>query len=385
MLKDSSHPEQIFQPLSPDLPAEFPPLRTLEARPPAAPTQPLTLLTTKLYVPPPRTNLVARPRLVERLQTGLAGKLTLIAAPAGFGKTTLLAAWLAERQKAKGKRQNDRDDTLLPFSLLPFKVAWVSLDAEDNDATRFWSYVIAGFQTIAPTVGATALVLLQSLQPPSAEVMLTTLLNDLSVLAVEVVLVLDDYHVIETPAIHNALAFLLDHLPPYLHLIISTRVDPPLPLTRLRAQGDLTELRAADLCFTAEEAAAFLTNVMGLPLTSDQVAALEARTEGWIAGLQLAALAMRDRSDRAGFIAAFTGSNRFVMDYLADQVLDRLPAHLQTFVLQTSILDRLCGPLCDAMLLGDIALRQPGGNLSHSAYSQVYWRSWIGSICFWCR
>jgi LuxR family maltose regulon positive regulatory protein len=380
VLKDLSRPEQIFQLISPDLPTEFPPLRTLEARPPAAPTQPLTLLTTKLYVPPPRTNLVARPRLVQRLQTGLAGKLTLIAAPAGFGKTTLVSEWIADCRptlsKAEGLQIADytkQDLRLRPLlsNLQSLGIAWVSLDAEDNDATRFWSYVIAGFQSIAPTVGATALVLLQSLQPPSAEVILTTLLNDLSVLAAEVVLVLDDYHLIETPAIHNALAFLLDHLPPYLHLIISTRVDPPLPLTRLRARGDLTELRAADLCFTADEAAAFLTKVMDLPLTSDQVAALEARTEGWIAGLQLAALAMRDRSDRAGFIAAFTGSNRFVMDYLADQVLDRLPAHLQIFVLHTSILDRLCGPLCDAMLLGDIALRQPGSNLSHSAYSQV--------------
>ncbi len=367
-LKDLSRPEQIFQLISPDLPSEFPPLRTLDPRPAPAPAQPLALLATKLYVPLPRPNLVRRLRLVERVHVGLAGKFTLIAAPAGFGKTTLLAQGLEAWGLGRAAYPQPQASTVKAQAL---RVVWLALDAGDNDATRFWSYIIAGFQTIVPTAGATALALLQSLQPPSVEVILTTLLNDLSALTADAVLVLDDYHLIDTPAIHNALAFMLDHLPPQVHLVMSTRVDPPLPLTRLRARGDLTELRAADLSFTADEAAAFLTTVMGLPLTSDEVAALEARTEGWVAGLQLAALAMRDRADRTGFIAAFAGSNRFVVDYLAEEVIDRLPRHLQTFVLQTSILDRMCGPLCDAVLLDDMTASQPGVPSSQSAYSQA--------------
>jgi LuxR family maltose regulon positive regulatory protein len=222
-------------------------------------------------------------------------------------------------------------------------VAWVSLDVDDNDLTRFWSYVIAALEQVAHGVGATTLALLQAPQLPPIEAILSPLLNALSALSGHAVLVLDDYHVIDTPAIHQAIAFLLDHLPPQLHLIIPTRVDPPLPLTRLRARNELTELRAAELRFTIDEAATFLTDLMGLPLSAADIAALEARTEGWIAGLQFAALAMRDRSDLASFIAAFTGSNRFVMDYLAEEVIDRLPYHLQTFLVQTSILDRLCG------------------------------------------
>ena len=225
----------------------------------------------------------------------------------------------------------------------------MSLDADDNDPTRFWSYVIAALETLYPTTAPSPWRCSRSPQPP-IEALLTSLINAITPMTMDVALILDDYHLISTPAIHAALAFLLDHLPPQLHLIMLTRADPPLPLTRLRARGELTELRAADLRFTAEEAAAFLTVMMGLSLTADEVAALEARTEGWVAGLQLAALAMRDRTDHAGFIAAFSGSNRFVVDYLVEEVLSRLPAHLQTFVLQTSILDRLCGPLCDALL-----------------------------------
>jgi LuxR family maltose regulon positive regulatory protein len=182
---------------------------------------------------------------------------------------------------------------------------------------------------------------------------------------------LDDYHVIDAPSIHQALAFLLDHLPAHLHLIIATRADPPLPLSRLRARGELTELRATDLRFTADEAAAFLTEVMQLPLSADAVAALEVRTEGWIAGLQFAALAMRDRTDHASFIAAFTGSNRFVMDYLLEEVFERLPGHLQSFLNQTSILERLCGPLCDALLLGALPLPQPGLHHAQAGASQA--------------
>jgi LuxR family maltose regulon positive regulatory protein len=365
MLKDLSLPEQIFQLVSPDLPADFPPLRTLDTPPTTQPAPPSALLATKLYIPPHRPHLVARPRLVERLQAGLAGKLTLIAAPAGFGKTTLLTSWIADYNQSNPNLKS------AIYNLQSVKVAWVSLDAGDNDATRFWSYVITALETVYPAVGATGMTLLRSPQPPPIEVILTSLLNAINLISIAAALVLEDYHLIESPPIHAALAFALDHLPPQLHLLITTRVDPPLPLTRLRARGELMELRAADLRFTPDEAAAFLTEVMGLPLAAEQIAALEARTEGWIAGLQFAALAMRDRTDLTEFIAAFTGSNRFVMDYLTDEVLDRLPAHLQTFVLQTSILDRLCGPLCDSVLLGDIAPTQPGGNLSQSAYSQV--------------
>jgi len=262
---------------------------------------------------------------------------------------------------------------------VPF--AWVSLDAADSDPLRFWPYVIAALDTLQPDSGASALALLQSPQPPPIEAVLTPLLNALSTLPTDVVLVLDDYHLIDAPAIHSALTFLLDHLPPQLHLVLTTRADPPLPLTRLRARGQLTELRAADLRFTADETAAFLTELMGLPLSADDVAALEARTEGWIAGLQFAALAMRDRSDLAGFIRAFTGSHRFVVDYLAEEVLARQPPHLQTFLTQTAILDRMCGPLCDAVLglaasdvrLGEANSVQVSSLTPHAsqAYSQL--------------
>ena len=233
-------------------------------------------------------------------------------------------------------------------------MAWVSLDAGDNDPPRFWTYVIAALDTLQAGVGASALALLEALQPPPIEAVLTPLLNALSTLPADALLVLDDYHMIDAAPIHRALVFLLDHLPPRLHLMILTRTDPPLSLTRLRARGQLLELRAADLRFTPEEAAAFLCDACGIPLATDQIAALDAHTEGWIAGLQLAALAMNDHRNVDQFIAAFTGSNRFVVDYLADEVVDRLPAHLRSFLLQTSILDRMCGPLCDAVLgIGD--------------------------------
>lgn len=291
------------------------------------------LLTTKLYAPPVRSGLVARPRLTNRLQAGLAGKLTLIAAPAGFGKTTLVNAWHATT----------------PNTLL----AWVALDAADNDPVRFWSYVITALGSQYVGVGVGALAQFHSPQPPRIEAILTTLLNTLSTWTIDVVLVLDDYHLIDAPAIHQALTFLLEHLPPRLHLVIITRAEPPVSLSRLRARGELTELRAADLRFTPDEAGTFLTETMKLPLSTEAVAALETRTEGWIAGLQFAALAMRDRNDRTDFIAAFTGSNRFVLDYLAEEVLLQLPSHLQTFLLQTAVLDRMCGPICDAMLLDE--------------------------------
>lgn len=301
------------------------------------PTSRINLLAAKLNVPTARAHLVARTRLFERLETGLQGKLTLIAAPAGSGKTTLLSAW---RTTDAGSR--------LPF-------AWVSLDSGDNDPLVFWSYVLTAIDSVAPGAGSSALTLLQALQPPPIERILANMLNALVALHANdqgrnVALVLEDYHVITTPAIHSALAWLLDYLPATLHLVIVTRADPALPLARLRARGDLTEIHAGDLRFTPHEAAAFLNQVMGLALTPEDLAALELRTEGWIAGLQLAALALRDNRDRAGFIRTFSGNNRYIVDYLAAEVFERQPAQVQNFLLRTAILDRMCGPLCDVVL-----------------------------------
>jgi len=315
---------------------------------------PTPLLATKLYIPPPRPNVVLRPRLSERLNEGLYRKLTLISAPAGFGKTTLLSEWvaaLAERQKAKGKRQDDGDDALFPFSfsLFPSQVAWLSLDEGDNDPTRFLAYLVAAVQTIAPTIGAGVRAVLQSSQPPPPEAILTALLNEITTVPDHFAVVLDDYHVLDSKSVDDALTFLLEHLPPQMHLVISSRQDPQLPLARLRARNQLTELRAADLRFTPAEAAAFLKEVMGLNLSAEDIAALERRTEGWIAGLQLAALSMRGREDIAQFVRAFAGDNRYIVDYLVEEVLQRQPEGVRSFLLQTSILDRLSGPLCDAV------------------------------------
>lgn len=288
---------------------------------------PAPLLETKLYVPRPRRGLVPRPRLSQRLDRGTTSKLMLISAPAGFGKTTLLTEWLADERLA----------------------AWLSLDRADNDPASFWTYVIAALQTVAPGVGESALTLLQAPQPPPIETVLTALLNDLGAITGDIVLVLDDYHVIEAREVQDAMAFLLDHLPPRLHVVIASRTDPALPLARLRARGELVETRAAELRFTPDEAAAYLNEMMGLQLTARDVAALEGRTEGWIAALQLAALSMQGRDDVAGFIAGFTGDDRYVVDYLAEEVLQRQSDRVQTFLLQTSILGRLSGPLCDAV------------------------------------
>ena len=295
---------------------------------------PIALLETKLYVPRPRSGLVLRPRLSERLHRGTASKLVLVSAPAGFGKTTLLTEWLAARPGALA------DERL---------AAGLSLDRGDNDPAAFWTYLIAALRTVASGVGESALALLGEPQPPPIETVLTTLLNDLGAVAGEIVLVLDDYHVIDARDVQDGMAFLLDHLPPQLHLVIASRADPPLPLTRMRARGELSEIRAAELRFTADEAAAYLNGMMGLQLTAQDVAALERRTEGWIAALQLAALSMQGRDDVAGFIAGFAGDDRYVVDYLAEEVLARQPDRVQTFLLQTSILARLNGPLCDAL------------------------------------
>jgi LuxR family maltose regulon positive regulatory protein len=293
---------------------------------------PAPILATKLYVPPSRPRVVLRPRLVERLNDGLAAghRLTLVSAPAGFGKTTLVGEWVAGCGRP---------------------AAWFSLDEGDSDPSRFLTYLIAALQTVAPGVGEGVLTVLQSPQPPPPESILTALLNDVATIPNDVVLVLDDYHVLDAKPVDDALAFLVEHLPPRMHLVIATREDPALPLARLRARGQLTELRGADLRFTPSEAAEFLNAAMDLDLSADEIAALDARTEGWIAGLQLAAISLQGRADVAGFIASFAGSNRFVLDYLVEEVLQRQPEPVQSFLLRTSILDRLCGPLCDAVML----------------------------------
>ncbi|MBA3473304.1 MAG: hypothetical protein H0T57_08795 [Rubrobacter sp.] len=295
------------------------------------------ILATKLYIPPPRPKVVLRPRLIERLNEGLHRKLTLISAPAGFGKTTLVSEWVAGCERP---------------------AAWLSLDEGDNDPTRFLAYLVAALRTIAADIGEGVLGVLQSPQPPPTESILTALLNEITTIPDDFVLVLDDYHVIDAKPVDNALAFLLEHLPPRMHLVIATREDPHLPLARLRVQGQLSELRAADLRFTPSEAAGFLNQVMGLNLSAEDIAALETRTEGWIAGLQLAAISMQGHKDAASFIESFTGSHHFVLDYLVEEVLQQQPESVQTFLLRTSILAHLCGPLCDAVLLDPSASGQ---------------------------
>lgn len=286
------------------------------------------LLHTKLYVPRIRPSLVPRSHLVEKLNQGLHRKLTLISAPAGFGKTTLVSEWIAD-----GKR---------PF-------AWFSLDERDSDLTRFLTYFIAAIQTLTPSFGVKALGLLQSPQPAPIESILTTLINEIATVPENFALVLDDYHMVDAQPVDQALTFLLEHLPPQLHLVITTREDPPLPLPRLRVRRLLTELRAADLRFTVQETAVFLQQINGLELSSGEIDVLEKRAEGWIAGLQLAALSMQGRADVHGFIEAFAGDDRYIVDYLADEVLQRQPEYIRNFLLQTSILERMSGSLCDAI------------------------------------
>ena len=300
------------------------------------------LLQTKLHVPRLRPLLVPRPRLIETLNQGLAGKLTLISAPAGFGKTTLVSSWIDALQTESA--------TLSPNtqSPLPTQIAWLSLDENDSAPARFLSYVIVALQRIDPKIGGSAQPMLQA-SPLPIPTLLTALLNDIAAQPDPLMLVLDDYHVVDAQPIDEALAFLLDHLPPQLHLVITTREDPNLPLARLRVRGLLTELRATDLRFTVAETAVFLQQVMGLDLTEEQIAALEARTEGWIAGLQMAALSMRGQEDVSGFIQSFTGSHRFVLDYLLEEVLHQQPAHVQAFLQKTAVLNQLTGPLCDAL------------------------------------
>jgi LuxR family maltose regulon positive regulatory protein len=287
------------------------------------------LLATKLHVPWPQPGFVPRPRLVQALRRGLAWGRILICAPAGFGKTALLADW------ARSVGQ---------------PVAWLSLDAGDSDPARFWRYVIAALDQAQPGIAERLGPLLGPPAPRSFEGLVTALINELALQPgrPEVLLVLDDYHLVDTGPVHESVAFLLENLPPGLLLVVSGRADPPLPLARLRARGQLAELRAAELRFTTEEAAALLGATAG-PVLPDTAVALAARTEGWAAGLQLAALSLRGRTDVAGFVAAFSGSHRFVLDYLADEVLDGQPGPVRTFLLETSVLERLSGELCDAV------------------------------------
>lgn len=291
-----------------------------------------TLLATKLYMPPPCPTLVARPRLAADLSKALTHRLTLVSAPAGYGKTTLVSNWLHETNIA---------------------AAWLSLDDGDNDPIRFWQYFLSALHAIVPTVRLDFLDLLRGLPARSSDTLLNTLINAIVENAAPIVLVLDDLHVIHAQLILEMLAFLLDHLPPQMHLVCLCRTDPPLPLAHLRVRDQLVDIRAEQLRFTLEESAVFLNQVMSLHLAADDLAAMAARTEGWIAGLQLAALSLQGHQDRHGFVAAFTGSQAYLMDYLTEEVLNLQPENVQTFLLQTSILDRLCGLLCEAVVEAD--------------------------------
>lgn len=288
-----------------------------------------TLLQTKLYIPQLRPSLVRRPRLIENLNQGLNRKLTLVSAPPGYGKTTLIANWLSQLTHAR--------------------YGWVTLDVNDNEPSRFLSYLTVALQSIDAELGLRVSSLLGSPELPPMGNLITLLVNDLTTLPQKVVVVFDDYHVIDNLEIHNALKFLLDHQPPQLHLVIISQADPPFPLARLRVHEQVTDIRADDLRFTRDEATAFLNDRARLRLTAEDVITLETRTEGWIAGLQLAALSLKGRPNKSEVVANFAGSQHHVIDYLSEDVLRRQPQPLQTFLLRTSILDRLSGPLCDAV------------------------------------
>jgi LuxR family maltose regulon positive regulatory protein len=300
------------------------------------------LLATKTYTPPTRPDLVSRPRLIERLNAGILGqsgdqgrlafarKLTLVSAPAGFGKTTLLSEWASD-----------------PSS--PTQVAWLSLDEGDNDPSRFWRYVIAALQTANAPLGETVRAAPELPQRPPLETLVMALINDLTLLPTALTLVLDDYHVIDSQPIHDSLNLFIDRIPQQVRMIVTTRADPPLFLSRRRARSELTEIRTADLCFTTEEATEFLNACMDLELPAEDIAALENRTESWIVGLHLAALSLQGRTKKHEFVTAFAGDDRYIGDYLVDEVLQHQSPRIRRFLLQTSILERLCGPLCDAV------------------------------------
>jgi LuxR family maltose regulon positive regulatory protein len=286
------------------------------------------LLTVKLYVPPPRPTLILRPRLTAAVSQALAHFLTLVSAPAGYGKTTLVSGWLRE--------------TDVPS-------AWLSLDESDNDPSRFLQYFMAALQTIIPTIRGDRPGMLQAMQPAPFDTLVSSLINEITAHTTPFVLVLDDFHVIHAQPVLEMLTFLLEHMPPAMHLVLLSRTDPPLPLARLRARDQLVDIRADQLRFTPDEIAVFL-NEMGLSLPADDIAALEVRTEGWIASLQLAALSMQECQDIHSFLAAFTGSHYYIVDYLTEEVLNRQPEEVRSFLLQTSILSRMCGPLCQAVV-----------------------------------
>ena len=313
-----------------------------------------TLIRTKLHLPVARSLLVPRQRLQARIAAGLQGPLTLVIAPAGFGKTTLVASCVVGYGKP---------------------VAWLSLDKDDNQSGRFLVYLIAALQEADSTIGSQAAQLMAGMQPVPPEAVLTSLLNDLDAVAGEMVLVLDDYQLITSQAVHEQVVFLLEHSPNTFHLAIAARSDPPFPISRLRARGQMVELRAADLSFTAPEAAQFLNDVMDLRLDAGSVAALEERTEGWIAGLQMAALSMRNRKDVTGFITGFSGTNRYILDYLLEEVLASQPLEIQRFLLWTSILERLTAPLCDALLANDEGSKRAGDDRSTRSESLFHRQS----------
>jgi LuxR family transcriptional regulator, maltose regulon positive regulatory protein len=293
-----------------------------------------SLLRTKLFAPSSRTNQIARPRLLEQVSGGLDKALILVSAPAGYGKTSLISGWLRD---------------------IPIASAWLSLDEGDNDPARFLQYFVTAIQQIAPTPGQDLLNLLQAVGPVSSSAQMNVLINVIAEQAPPFALVLDDFHVIHAQPILDMLAFLLEHIPPQMHLVLLSRTDPPLPLARLRVRHQLTDIRADQLRFTSAEIAVFLNEVMGLRVSAEDMTALEARTEGWIASLQLAALSMQGRKDIHSFVSAFSGSHYYIMDYLAEEVLQLQPESIRAFLLQTSILDRMCGPLCDAVVNADSA------------------------------
>jgi LuxR family maltose regulon positive regulatory protein len=323
------------------------------------------LLATKLYVPPTRPELVARPRLIDKLNAGLgqrpaafARKLTLVSAPAGYGKTTLVSAWLQHLQEGEPERA----------------ATWLSLDGGDNAPVRFFSYLVAALQRIDGAIGRDTEELLEAAQRPPVEPLVTSLINDMTAAQASLVLVLDDYHSITELTIHQGIEFLLERQPPQMHLVIITRQDPSLPISRLRARGQVTEIRQGDLRFTDDEATVFFNESMGLALTASDVGTLQERTESWVTGLQMAALALqpmvasqgppgmpeRGAEGTAQFIATFSGRHHFILDYLTDEILQRQSGAVQAFLLQTAILDRMCGPLCDRVMGQDVDLSQSG-------------------------
>ncbi len=308
------------------------------------------LLATKLFIPPPVKNLVMRPRLLDKLDEGLHPdcRLTLVCAPAGFGKTTLVGSWIAN----------------LSFTEKPPSIAWLSLDDRENDTVLFWSYIISALQTIKDGFGSKALVFLKSTPSPDLGQLLSLLINEMVEDPAPSVLVLDDYHLVRNPEIHESLSSLIEHAPAGFHILIVSRTDPPLPLALLRGRGQLVEIRLSDLRFSNEEAFSYLHEGMKLILQIIDVETLNSKTEGWAAGLQMAALSMRDRKDVSGFIEGFSGTNRYILDYLLEQVLARQSPEIQHFLLYTSILERLTAPLCDAVLTGNEEPKMDGDDRS---------------------